>query len=156
MLRQNYLGNLSLSDITIGERLRFWSATWKMILAHPFLGHGVNTYFQKFPLYLPSAETYRGYAHNCYLQMWSEIGFFGLAAFLLHLAGVLGNSEVFKRAPHAVDYERKAALGIGLFAFLIQSFFDTNFYAKQTFFLFWVFWGAFAAFPRSNKAADFS
>lgn len=139
-LFKNYVSSLNPSDITVGERLRFWAVTWDMIRERPFFGNGVNMYYQLFGDFAPATETYRGYAHNCYLQMWSEIGLFGLAAFLYPFL-ILVSEEFFSRSTAA--FGPKQALAVALFALLVQSFFDTNFYALQTAMLFWMLWGAF-------------
>lgn len=136
--RENLLSFFDPKDITAGERLQFWRTTWSMILDRPWLGHGVNTYFTTFPRFAPPEETYRGYAHNCYLQMWSEIGIIGLAAFLVPLRSLA-------RAIAAREFFGRQALAWGLGALLIQSFFDTHLYALQSATLFWAFWGLFHA-----------
>lgn len=141
-LLKNYVTSLNPSDITIGERLRFWQATWDMIRERPFFGNGVNMYYQLFPKFAGAGETYRGYAHNCYLQMWSEIGLFGLLAFLYPFVILVGE-EFFRRS--GPEFGLKQALAVSLSALLLQSFFDTNFYGLQTAFIFWMLWGVFAS-----------
>lgn len=136
LLRLNFLHSLNLRDITIAERFAFWQVTWALIQKAPLLGHGVNTYFSNFAAFAPASETYRGYAHNCYLQMWSEVGILGLLAFLAPLLFGFWKGRSFPL---------KDVLRVGLAAYLIQSFFDTNFYAIQASVLFWVFWGMAAA-----------
>src|SRR3989338_2327205 len=138
----NFITSLNPADITIGERLRFWKITWQMIQHSPWLGNGVNMYYQKFSGFAPASEAYRGYAHNCYLQLWSEIGIFGLVAFLWPLAAILGKNAI--RGKTSGEFSLKNAIGIGLAAYLVQSFFDTNLYSLQVAMLFWVFWGVYA------------
>jgi|GEM_PF-1495766 len=151
-LRYNFFGSFNAKDITIGERLRFWEITLRMIQEHPFLGNGINMYYTKFPLFAPASETYRGYAHNSYLQMWSEIGLFGFLAFLIPLFFCLGKglfSGRFKTRASSLSN----ALLVGIVAFLIQAFFDTNFYALQASFLFWIFWGMYVGLLLSNDSS---
>ncbi|MGH7197148.1 MAG: O-antigen ligase family protein [Candidatus Omnitrophota bacterium] len=143
-LRYNFLGSLNFRDITIGERLRFWHLSWKMILEHPFLGGGVNTFYQRFAAMAPPDELYRGYAHNCYLQMWSEVGLAGLAAFLAPPVFILSRG-IFRAAREKASFGLEHALWIGILSFFVQSFFDTNFYALQTAMIFWIFWGFLAS-----------
>lgn len=138
--RLNFFASLHLTDITIGERLRFWQTTWHMIKAHPWMGNGVNMFFQKFPGFAPESETYRGYAHNCYLQMWSEVGLFGLLAFLAPVALTLWRWLVLKK-PSSRDSLLRNALAVGLMAFLVHAALDTHFYSLQTALLFWMSFG---------------
>lgn len=141
-LRQNFLYSINMQDITIGERFRTWHTTFKMIAQHPLIGNGVNMFYQKFPSFAAADESYRGYAHNGYLQIWAETGILGLAAFLVPVAAALGRGF---RSAAAGRFETRDALLVGLSAFLIQSFFDTNLHAMQTSLVFWVLWGAFHA-----------
>ena len=140
-LRVNFIESLDPRDITIGERLRYWQTAWRMVLEHPFIGNGVNLFYSRFPDFAPAGETVRGYAHNCYLQMWSEIGVLGLAAFLAPLAasGLAFLRELRRKA----GFGPKEALFVGLTGFLLQGGADTNLYALQAAILFWVFWGLF-------------
>ncbi len=154
LLFNNFITSLNPSDITIGERLRYWQTTWEMIRHSPWIGNGVNMYYQKFAAFAPASETYRGYAHNCYLQLWSEIGIFGLLAFLWPLVSVLGKGHFQKRGTSA-EFDLKDAIGIGLVAYLIHSFFDTNLYSFQAAMLFWIFWGVYAGLP-SEALRSFS
>lgn len=142
ILRSNFFGSLNLRDITIGERFRFWKITWDMILAHPWLGHGTNSFFRNFSSFAPASESFRGYAHNCYLQMWSEIGLFGTLFFLAPLMSLLKRPSVNADNRNSVLQQ---GLWVGLTAFLLQSFLDTNFYALQAATSFWVLWGAYFA-----------
>jgi len=141
-LRDNFFASLSLKDITIAERFRFWETTLRMIKDHPWLGNGVNTYYLKFAAFAPAEETYRGYAHNCYLQMWGEVGILGLLAFMTPLLVIL-IKDLFGPRSAKQGLDLKDVLFVGLGAFLVQSFFDTNFYALQASILFWIFWGMY-------------
>ncbi len=139
MLRYNFFGSLALKDITVGERLEMWRVTLRMIQAHPWLGNGINTYTESFSSFASAASTFRGYAHNCYLQMAAEIGLPGLIAFLAPFAFILP-AEIKRDHAHGHD-PLKTALLIGIPAYLAMSALDTNFYALQAAVMFWFFWG---------------
>jgi len=143
-LRYNFFGSLNLQDITIGERLRFWKVAWEMIKESPVLGGGVNTFYQRFAAMAPPDELYRGYAHNCYLQMWSEVGLAGLLVFMVPPVFLFSRMLV-RAVKEKTPFSLEHALWTGLAAFFIQSFFDTNFYGLQTVLIFWVFWGFLAS-----------
>lgn len=136
LLRANFITSLSPQDITIGERLRYWGVAWDMIRHGPFLGNGVNLFYVKFAEFAPAAESYRGYAHNCYLQLWAEMGLLGLAAFLAPVIWFFARGAR-RRAAGAGD-----ALAVGAAALLLQSAADTQLYGLQTALLFWVLWGS--------------
>ena len=84
--------------------------------------------------------------------MWSEIGLFGLLAFLIPLSFYLGKGLFFNQFKTRASSLSNALL-VGIAAFLIQAFFDTNFYALQASFLFWIFWGMYVglSLPRDSS-----
>jgi putative inorganic carbon (hco3(-)) transporter len=143
-LRYNFFTSLNLQDITVGERLEFWKVSWSIIQDHPFVGHGLNTYYQLLTQYAPANLSYRGYAHNCYIQMWVEIGLLGLVAFLVPMIYVFWK-EIIVGWKKLRGFALRDALFVGLMAFSIQAFFDTHFYSLQTATLFWIFWGLYFA-----------
>ncbi len=146
---QNFFGSLTLKDISVGERLRYWSYTWDMIQAHPFLGNGLNLYLKKLPYFIPAEEIYRGYAHNSYLQMWAEIGFIGLLSFLFPLTRLL----VFISQKQVSESLLKVCLSVGCIAFAIQACFDNHFYSMQPAFLFWTFFGIYIGVVNNRPTA---
>lgn len=133
-------------------RIILWDDTFKMIKDKPFFGHGTNTYMQifneqyrrkavgQYQHYTNYSDHLPTYAHNCFLQIWAETGIFGLLAFLWILFRLFADSikQIRKLFNHN-DPFKFLSLGLlaGLFAFLTQSFFDTNFYSLQLSSYFW-------------------
>jgi O-antigen ligase len=74
-------------------RIWMWAVTWTMIRDAPWGGHGLGTFGSQFPLYQARAfsrgwsapfianASFTSYPHNDYLQLWAELGLFGLLAF---------------------------------------------------------------------------
>ena len=143
VLRENFLTSLSPVDETIAERLRYWRDSTAILAERPVLGHGPNTYFAIFSSRSPAGETYRGYAHNFTIQMWSDLGISGLALFLFLFFWR------YLRPPPRSGIQ--AALWVGLLGFWVQGLADTNFFAFQTSHLFWAFWGMLNAAERSEE-----
>ncbi len=135
-------------------RYQLWDGAWAMIAEHPFLGKGVGT-FMAF-----SQDYIRGrgdvYAHNCFLQMWAEVGVLGLLIFLLFLGRVFRcGFRAIRCGAWGWNSAALAGLLCGTVAFLVQSVLDTNFYALQPSALFWLFLGMIAASsqPRITTSA---
>ena len=73
-------------------RIWMWAVTWTMIRDAPWGGHGLGTFGSQFPLYQARAfsrgwsapfignASFTSYAHNDFLQLWAELGLFGLLA----------------------------------------------------------------------------
>lgn len=78
---------------SMSGRILMWRVTGTMIMDAPLTGHGLGTFGLHFPNYQadalsqPWAEpfianaSFTSYAHNDYLQLWAELGLFGLLAF---------------------------------------------------------------------------
>jgi len=121
------------------DRLFMWRAAWGMVRDHPWTGVGLNTFMANYLDYWVGGERMPRYAHNCFLQTAAEIGLPGLAAFVWVLVALV--AVWWRRAAAMCDRADRVLL-YGLLsaavAFLVQSFFDTNFYALRQVTLFWV------------------
>ncbi|MCK4245058.1 MAG: O-antigen ligase family protein, partial [Candidatus Omnitrophica bacterium] len=124
-------------------RLKFYKSAIKVIKKYPFSGTG----FYTFHLIYPSVKdpSFRGtthfYVHNDYLQIFSELGIFGLISFLSIIFLYLYFSfSLLKKLPNyhpLPSREGKTEEGAfililgtlgGSLSFLIHSFFEFNFY----------------------------
>lgn len=125
---------------TVWERAQLWKGTWEMVKVHPFLGFGINTFSRYFPIFKPENYPDLRYAHNSYLQMWSEIGLLGLSAFLSVIFTVLRITLRGMKKKVQKNAEGLILLGLiaGYAAFLIQSGLDTNLFSLKLTAFFWV------------------
>ncbi len=68
-------------------RGQYWQATWRMILAHPWLGCGLGNFrFAYGQFRLPDASEDISDPHNFLFEVWATSGLFALAALLVILA----------------------------------------------------------------------
>ena len=125
---------------SVWERTQLWKGTWNMVKVHPFFGFGINTFSRYFLEYKPAAYSEIRYTHNSYLHMWSEIGIFGLSAYLCLIFTVLIKTLRGMREKLKKGFEGFMLLGAisGYIAFLIQSGLDTDLYSLTLTTLFWV------------------
>ena len=130
----------ALEQNTVWERVQLWKGTWNMVKVHPFFGFGVNTFSRYFLEYKPAAYPDIRYTHNSYLQMWSEIGIFGLMAFLSIIFTVLKTAlrDMNKKIQKGLEGYILLGLVAGYVAFLIQSGLDTNLFSLVLTTLFWI------------------
>lgn len=134
---------ITFADYGDAQRFRLWRNTIAMIKDNPVLGKGVGTFMDNLPKYDidPGAQ----YAHNCFLQIWAEAGFFALWGFLWFVALLFYNGlKVIRGKGNFM------LLGIltGIFGFLVHSFFDTHLYSLQLSILFWFMAGYAVAITR--------
>jgi O-antigen ligase/tetratricopeptide (TPR) repeat protein len=78
-------------------RIRMWATTWEMIREHPVRGIGLGAfkylipleqgkYFERYPdSRLEPTSALTNQSHQEYLQLWAELGFFGLLIGLIAL-----------------------------------------------------------------------
>ena len=121
----------------------FWGEAMQIFEYNPIFGSGLNTYSKiSSVLYMKGG----GYPHNCYLQMAAEIGLVGLLSFLW-IIYVVCREVIRTIKKNSATFFRAFLVGlfIGLVAFLIHSFFDTNLYSVQLANFFWLILGVIMA-----------
>ncbi len=143
------------SMTSINDRSVMWKNSVEIFKRHPILGNGLNTFYVNY-MNIREDEfkyTHGSYAHNCYLQMAADIGLVGLLMFVLFAGSVI--LKAFKSIKAATDpYYYSIILGInmGLIAFLLHSFVDTNLYSLNLSALFWLSAGIMLAVVKMNKS----
>ncbi len=129
--------------LSINDRMNMWETGWRIYKERPVLGNGVNTFFEHYKSFRTDEDKGKGsYAHNCLLQMASDIGIFGLLSFLSLCVLVIFNN--IRRALRSISlFGNSLVFGtaLGAIAFLVHSFFDTNLYSLNLAALFWTFLG---------------
>jgi O-antigen ligase len=139
--------------VSINDRKGMWTAGWRIFIQHPIVGNGVNTFFELFKYFREDADRYaRGsYAHNCILQMASDIGILGALSFLAFYFSVILRG-ISSALPDPGSLKKSLALGlsIGMAAFLVHSVFDTNLYSLNLAALFWFSMGAVEGLGRNR------
>lgn len=149
-----------MSDIvslsSIGDRVTMWRNGWEIFKKHPVIGNGVNTFFGMYAEV--RNDEFRGkkgsYAHNCYLQMAADIGLVGLASFLFFIAAlILKGFKAFRRTGDPFYSSVILGMSLGLIAFLLHSFVDTNLYSLNLAALFWLSAGMLLATVKIAEAA---
>ncbi len=151
------LNDLAVSLNNIGiDRQMTWRAAWDMFMSRPWLGLGIGTFMFNFKRFVAADYPYGiSYAHNCYLQMLSEIGVIGLMAFLsiivlFFYCGVTalnGKNRVF--AWYILLASLAAILG-----YCIQMGVDTIFYSLDLGILFWLILGIGASAAELTRQAQ--
>lgn len=113
---------ISSFDVQEGSnmgRLAIWRDSWQIIKKSPVVGVGLGNY----PLAVDFSGDYRSAvtSHNLYLDIWAEIGVFGLLAWTLLLFGAA------RQALKKINQAPVIALGAlaDLAYFFTHSFFET-------------------------------
>jgi len=155
----------SWAEIFLGkDRPIIYETAFNMIRQHPFLGVGVNTFslnYQKYKLRdavldpgNARLKDFHWYAHNSYLQMTAETGIMYLLAFLSLVFFLFRDAIAFyRRTGHA--FLKCCSLGImmGLLAFLVHGFTETNLYNPKIAVLFWFQAALLMAVMRAGKGS---
>lgn len=116
-------------------RTTFWTEAWHLIQAKGLFGGGLNAYVDAVA---PYKIKWGEYPHNCYLQMWAEIGIFGLLSFLgIHLT-IFWNAVVACLKSNQACRHLLPALLLGYAGFLFHSGLDTFFYSVSLGTFLWI------------------
>lgn len=79
-----YIFSAHFSDESLIVREQLNSAAFSIIQFHPFIGVGLGNFLVALPSFIPSREVYfLQPAHNIYLLLLSQIGFFGIALLIV-------------------------------------------------------------------------
>ncbi|MDH4129566.1 MAG: O-antigen ligase family protein, partial [Spirochaetota bacterium] len=145
----------SISDtqeLSNKSRLRIWQLTINSIKEHPFLGVGIGN----FPVVIKedtSTVKKGASAHNLYLDIFAEIGIFGLVFVLLIAFEILKTSWlVFKRA--SSSYQKIFGLSFGVYFIwiLCYSLVDVVLFNDKVFLFFMVELGIlYSIYPLVSK-----
>lgn len=140
-----FLLRMEMADYIFGassiyDRFDMWKIGFKIFKDHPFIGNGINTFFRRYME--ERTDQWKGkkgsYAHNCYLQMASDVGIIGLLGFLsvifAHFISVIRHIGCIK---DRLFSSVLLGLTMGILAFLIIAFFDTNLFSLNLVTLFW-------------------
>jgi len=72
---------------SVGLRIGYWNATWKMIREYPWIGVGPGNFGRHYPAYMSEADYEEVQnPHNLLLELWATCGVFGMAILLAALA----------------------------------------------------------------------
>ncbi len=128
LLRQNSGSQFSQPGFSLLRRWDYWKETLEIIKLFPFLGVGIGA------INLSQAR----YAHNAYLQIWAEMGIFGIISFgwIIH-----ETYNLIKR-----DFPGKKEISgpaIAIFAFLIHNLVDFTFFLPETSLIWWIIAGTY-------------
>lgn len=141
-------------------RIKIWKIALKMIEDHPLRGVGngnfsvlYDSYVAKYPEYWEMY--YVEYpTHNVYLKFFSELGIFGLTAFLLALVFALRNLFTLLRGPESILKYFFTGFFISTLCMLLLNFFDNILYVPQVAVLFWVFLFAAEGIKKYSSKAN--
>lgn len=92
-------------DLTFTGRTKIWSATWRAILDHPLVGHGISGLFSV-PNTVQTSQVLRdigfvaGHPHNGVLDVLVQLGIVGLVVVTLVITAVFRSSlRLQRRSP---------------------------------------------------------
>ena len=146
----HFVEGLQGRDLATQMRFGEYKDAWILLGRYPIFGVGFVA--------APDIDIYLVVA-NAYLTIAEEMGFVGLASFLLVVGVVFGWAYVHRRASHRNSSQASTWLGVhaGLAAVLVVGFFDhyfvnLEFHPAQT--IFWMFVGLALASTRLRAAAD--
>lgn len=132
------------------DRKMIWEAAWKMFISKPWFGLGLGTFMFNFEKFVSKGYPYGiPYAHNCYLQMASEIGIIGLASFLSILAFFFYNGiKIMRKAQKTFSWYVLLGSLTAVLGYCVQMGVDTFLYSVDLGLLFWLMLGISVAAAR--------
>jgi O-antigen ligase len=154
---ERFLSITNLSDSSTAYRIFIWQATLRML--NDFwisgLGQGIEAYNVIYPYYMFSNVS-APHSHNLFLQVFIELGIFGLIVFLLMLLTFFRTLlKLFYKTRNRKTKSFLAAFFAAAVAFLIQGIFDHVFYNYRVMLTFFIFMGIGSAMVNIRIKEDF-
>lgn len=140
------IGNME--DSSTRYRFSIWQSTGRLLKDYGWRGVGLGNDVMKrvFELYPPMRDgNYPIHTHNNYLQMWAEVGFLGLLAYLGTILGQL--KAGVKAFVQSTDRRLKVLLSAAVSALcgiLVISLAEYTWFYPRNMFLFWFLFGVIA------------
>lgn len=122
-----------IDEVTSVSRLALWGAASAMFMDHPVLGVGYGNYRALYNDYIPGMAPNQLDAHNIYLQMLSEMGIIGFAAFCFLIFSLAAGAFELVRAADPLFRLIGIGMGGALAATLVHGTVDYLFNASPQF-----------------------
>jgi O-antigen ligase len=114
-------------------RLNYWAETLRIIKLHPWTGVGIGNFNLE----------YSRYAHNSYLQIWTEMGILGIISILWLI--FCACRDVVKRSLRGDDSDLVPLICILIF--VIHNVVDFSFFLPEVSYIWWLIMGVTIGIP---------
>ncbi|MFA5200197.1 MAG: O-antigen ligase family protein [Candidatus Omnitrophota bacterium] len=138
VLRNDSIREHTLPLFSVAMRLNYWKDAFGIIAVHPIVGIGPGNF----------SLSLSRFAHNSYIQIWAELGIFGLFSYIWLVFEVLRAG--FKSLKGSQDKNKDICLLAAAAVFLIHNFLDFTFFLPETVFTWWVILGLIASLPKKK------
>jgi len=133
----------STPDWSSVGRVQIWLNSFELLREYWFLGMGIDSFRDIYPINFPNSIVRANHPHNIYLRWWFEYGLIGISAYLYIIAASFGKAfkrvREMKRENWNSSDRLLLSLHIGFIASLAASMVDSPFHHPQVIILFWMF-----------------
>lgn len=159
LIPQSRLRILEIFDISQNtSRLKLWKITWLMIKDNPIFGIGYENYEFLYKPYVAKNmdlrvwDGYQAYhPHNIFLKIQSELGLFGIIAFILFITATV---ILFYKLIKDANNKKKNAIFIGMassiFAFQFMNLIDSYYTSPKIIITMLVILGIANSYKQNN------
>ncbi len=128
-----------------GSRIRMWKACWELIKNKPVLGYGAGC--QGTSMGMAEYGVNKPHAHNLYIELTTELGFVGIAFFLVVLGFIV--YDIIKLIRHGGIYGKMGVAALAVLAgVLVASLTEFTFQTPKELQYFMIFLGMLEAAKR--------
>lgn len=153
--RLTSIGNLA--DTSTAYRVSIWTASVNMLkdIFESGIGTGSAAFSAVYPAYALGGAAYALHAHNLYLQIFVELGVVGIAVFVLMLFFFFRSVfSCYRTLGDRTQATIILAMGLGVFALLVQGLTDNVWYNYRIVLLFWLLMGIVIGMGRDDGLSD--
>ncbi|OGG26935.1 hypothetical protein A2960_02200 [Candidatus Gottesmanbacteria bacterium RIFCSPLOWO2_01_FULL_39_12b] len=119
-------------------RLEYIDQAIKGFIKSPIFGTGLNTFIYVSQFYQSMPLSWSGYAHNHYLELFTETGVLGGLFFLALIVMGLYSSYLNVKNDHSSDITYKICIFIALLASSLHSLLDPDWHFNSIYLFYWL------------------
>ena len=135
-------------------RSQYFISSCCLIKLHPFIGSGWRSFGVANVPYIKDINGRSFFAHNSYLQIWTELGILGLAAFGGFLWMMWKDILILIQERRSENFWLIAALIAGIGGCMVDNVFSYTMIKPQIAFFWWVLCALLIALKENLKASD--
>jgi len=146
----NKMSNVGVNSMD--ARLQYLTSSFQLIKQHPFIGNGWRSYGIANVSFIKDINGRSNFAHNTYLQIWTELGIIGLLAFIGFLWELFKNAQALIQKNDHKNILLTCVLAAGILGCMVDNLFSYTMLKPQVALFWWALCALLIALKENNIA----
>lgn len=142
LVSQRYFGSIYRNSLSFAleERLRLWKFVFGIIADRPWVFAGPGNFANICRSYMTANTPDSTMAHNIFMQLYVELGLYGMAAFAWFLVILIRDAikNIFNKNIHLTLAIFRIGIFSAVFAFIVHNMAGFSFFVPQVAIVWWI------------------